>query len=70
MLTTQRQVRRAFWQWVDEFKPTGVSRRKIAAYDGAGKMYNTDTRCAFCDWLDAEDKRGNVASGLADRATL
>ena len=74
MLTTQRQVRRAFWQYIRECHAAGilqtVTPRRITNYAGTGKMHNTDTRCTFCDWLDAEDKAGNLAEGLAERVTL
>lgn len=70
MMTTQKQVRAAFWEWVREFKPDGVTPRRITDYSGRGKMHNTDTRVAFCDWLDAECNAGNVAEGVAERVTL
>jgi hypothetical protein len=70
MYTTQKQVRAAFWEMVREFKPQGVTPRRITNYSGNGKMHNTDTRCCFCDWLDAEEKAGNLAPGLAERVTL
>lgn len=33
-------------------------------------MHNTDTRCAFVDWLDGLSKSGEVSDKLANRATL
>ncbi len=86
VMTTQWQVRRAFWQHVRELKQQfgtdsrgrlkvsgttlHLTPRRIVNYAGTGKMHNTDTRCAFCDWLDSESKAGNLADGLAERATL
>lgn len=86
MMTTQRQVRRAFWQHVRELKAIHgtdsrgrirvsgttlhLTPRRIVNYARTGTMHNTDTRCAFCDWLDGESKAGHLAEGLADRCTL
>lgn len=72
MITTQRQVRRAFWQaWREgQFRGLSVTPRQITDFSGNGKMHNTDTRCAFCDFLDSLSKNGELAEGLADRVTL
>lgn len=71
-MTTQRQVRAAFWQaWRDgQFAGMNVTPRRITNYSGNGKMYNTDTRCAFADFVDMLSKDGQLADGLADRVTL
>lgn len=63
--TTQAQVRAAFW----EAYPT-ASRRRITDYSGKGKMYTTDTRCAFVDFLDSLSRDGAISPALAQRATL
>jgi len=64
--TTQRELRRAFWQE----HPT-LQRRRIPDYSGNGMMHVTDTRVAWCDWLDALSKdRGGISQELAQRATL
>ena len=63
--TTQKQIRAAFW----EAHPD-LTRRKITNYAGTGKMYQTDTRCAFCDFVDALNKDGQISDQLANRATL
>lgn len=69
--TTQRELRRAFWQeHTPSPKGLNVTRRKIQNYSGNGKMHNTDTRCAWCDWLDSLSCNGMVSPELADRATL
>lgn len=66
--TTVEQLRAAFWR--DHADIETVSKRKIRNHAGNGKMYNTDTRCAFCDWLDAANKNREVSDSLANRATL
>lgn len=67
-ITTQRDLRREFWQ--QHCGLPGISRRKIINYSGNGRMYNTDTRCAFVDWIDALSKSGEISDELAQRATL
>ena len=50
-ITNQRDLRREFWETFPD-----LSRRKIPDYSGNGKMYCTDTRCTFTDWIDALSK--------------
>lgn len=66
--TTQRQVRKAFWE-AHEGVPT-VTKRKITAYNGREKMYDTDTRCAFVYFVDALCGDGRISAELARRVTL
>lgn len=72
MLTTQKQVRAAFWEAYrrGEFKGLDVTPRRITNYSGNGKMHNTDTRCAFVDFVDSLSKSGELKDGLAERVTL
>jgi len=65
MITNQRELRRVFWQTF----PT-LQRRKVRSYSGQGLMHVTDTRCAWCDWVDMLSKDGTITPELADRATL
>ena len=71
-MTTQKQIRAAFWQAArdGQFAGLNVTPRRITNYSGNGKMHNTDTRCAFVDWLDGLSKDGQVSQELAERATL
>lgn len=72
MMTTQKQVRAAFWDaWRrGEFTGLSVTPRRITNYSGNGKMHNTDTRCAFADFVDMLSKSGQLAEGLSERVTL
>jgi hypothetical protein len=63
--TTQRQLRRAFWETFPK-----LPRRRITDYSGTGKMYQTDTRVAWADWIDALAKANDIPAALARRATL
>ena len=63
--TTQKELRAAFWATHPD-----LDRRTVKDYSGQGRMFNTDTRCAWCDYIDAQSKKGNISEALADRATL
>jgi len=66
MITTQRELRRVFWL---NFQHTpGISKKKIPDYSGAGTMYNTNTRCAFVDWVDAMYRNSRISARLASSA--
>ena len=65
MMTTQKQIRAAFW----EAHPN-LPRKKIRNYAGTGRMHVTDTRCAFVDFVDYLSKAGDISQELAQRATL
>lgn len=64
-ITNQRALRAEFWR-----QNPHLSRRRITNYSGNGKMYPTDVRVTWCDWLDAMNRAGIVSDELADRATL
>ena len=66
--TTQKQVRSAFWR--DHAGMPGITSRRITNYAGNGKMHNADTRCAFCDYVDALSKCGAISQDLAQHITL
>lgn len=68
MMTTQKEVRAAFWR--DHAGLPGITPRKITNYAGTGKMHNTDTRCAFADYVDYLSKSGEISEKLAERVTL
>jgi hypothetical protein len=62
--TTQRQIRRAFWR--EHAGLPGISRKRY----GVERTHNTDTRCIFCDFVDALQRGGEISEALADRVTL
>ena len=65
MMTTQKQVRALFWGIFPD-----LPRRRIVDYAGTGKMYPTDTRCAFVDFVDRLARDGEISESLAERVTL
>jgi hypothetical protein len=65
MITTQKELRRAFWE-----QHPGADRRLIKDYAGTGRMYCTGTIVAWWDFLDSLSRSGEIPEALADRATL
>lgn len=63
--TTQRQVREAFW-----IDTPQADRVRIPDHSGNGKMYCTDTRCAFAAYVDMLLDSGMISESLANRVTL
>jgi hypothetical protein len=64
MITTQKDVRRAFW---GAFCVDGVPR------EFRGKSQNelpTDVRMAFCDFVEQLARDGTITETLAQRVTL
>lgn len=66
--TTQREVRKAFWEAHPDRKQ--YPQRKITNYSGNGRMHVTDVRCAFADFVDYLSKNGDISEQLAERVTL
>lgn len=64
-ITNLKQLRKEFWETFPN-----VPKKRITAYSGHGKMWPTDTRCAFVDWLDMLSKNGEVTQAFAERAKL
>lgn len=58
-LTNQKELRKAFW----EDNPD-LDRKKVKG------DYVTDTRVAFCDYVEFLRRDGQISEALAQRATL
>jgi len=67
--TTQAQIRAAFWREHPRARRAYVNgpRRPIPAPQNQQPV---DTRIAFCDFVDALSKNGEISAHLADRVTL
>lgn len=65
MITTQKEIRQLFWATFPS-----ADKKKIKDYSGKGKMYKTDTRVLFADFLDNLSRTGTISEKLAQRATL
>lgn len=59
MITTQKEIRRAFWD-----NHPNAKRQKIRG------DYVTDTRVAFVDYVDMLARDGVISEKLAQRVTL
>lgn len=62
-MKTQNEVRKAFWDQHPQYK--SEYRRTKKQND-----YNADIRTAFVDWVDFQQKDGNISEKLAYRVTL
>jgi hypothetical protein len=59
MITNQKELRREFWR-----QHPDLDRRKVKG------DYKTDTRIAFCDFIEHMACSGQISEALARRATL
>lgn len=66
MYKTTREIQTAFRK---EFKGV-LDFKLIQDYSGKGRMYKTDTRTAFCDWLYQLYQDGKITERLAQNAYL
>jgi hypothetical protein len=64
-ITDEDDLRHEFWQTFPD-----LPSERITDYSGNGKMYRTDTRCAWVDWIDSLSKDGSISEDLASSATL
>lgn len=65
MITTQKEIRRLFWETCPN-----LQRKKITDYSGKGKMHVTDTRCAFVEFVDILRRDGQITGKMANNITL
>lgn len=65
MITTQKEIRKLFWS---EFP--NADRKKITSYDGKGKMYKTDTRVLFVDFVQNLHSNGQISDNMVQKVTL
>ena len=67
MYTTQKQIRKAFWQHLKEENP------KLYAKGKRSKRQNdqpTDVRCAFVQFIDELAKDGQITEEMNQKVTL
>jgi hypothetical protein len=64
-MTTQKQIRAAFWA-----AHPNLPRDKWRWIGDKEWFYQTDTRCAFVDFIDYLHREGQISDALANRATL
>lgn len=66
--TTQAEVRAAFWQHLADCGDWETSR--LYRVRKRQNDYPADTRFAFCDFVDALQRGGEISEKLAARVTL
>jgi hypothetical protein len=69
-MTTQKQIRAAFWQAHPTADRKRYPERDWTREDKSRRDYCTDTRCLFVDFLDSLHRNGQISEALASRATL
>jgi hypothetical protein len=61
MITTERELRRAFWDEHPQFKQVPGRRQN---------EYNATIRSAWVEWVDMMEKSAEITEALAQRVTL
>ena len=64
-ITRARTIRSEFWRM-----HPALRRRRVRDYSGSGLMYPTDTRIAFCEFVDFLYRSGCISERLAQSVTL
>lgn len=67
MLTTQKQVRAAFWQDHPSFDHQA---REAGIRSKRQNEHCATVRCTFVDYVDVLEKNGEISEALAQRVTL
>ena len=70
MMTSQAQIRDAFWNAHPTADRKRYPARDWTREDKSRRDYCTDTRCAFVDYVDQLQRGGTISEALARRATL
>jgi hypothetical protein len=53
-----------------QFRQENLDYKTIKEHGGQGRIYTTDTRCAFTDYVDAMHRDGQISDRLAQSAHL
>ena len=66
-LTTQRQIRRAFWQAHPNYE---FQAREAGIFSKGQNAQCATVRCDFCDFVEMLVRSGEISEALAQRVTL
>lgn len=66
MITTQRDLRAVFWQWLADERPDLYAMRRA----GGQNSQNCEIRELWCLFIDTYSRNGVISSKLAGRAVL
>lgn len=79
MITTQAALRAEFWRTHRQFRKTVTRHQefngrtlesKTAVRDTVQNEYPTDVRVAWCDFVEATYRSGQITGALAERVSL
>lgn len=74
MITTQKELRAAFWEAHPQFNraiPCSLTRNgRVFRIPKSQNEYPTDVRVAWCDFVEYMNRGGQISEALAQRATL
>ncbi len=62
-MTTQKQVRKSFWENHPQYKSEFRTRK-------TQNDYSCDCRCTWCDYVEYLRESGQISETLAQRVTL
>lgn len=68
--TTQKQVRAAFWECHPDADKRKIAYGRDVKTGKIEKIYKTDTRVTFVDFVDYLARAGMISAELASRVTL
>jgi hypothetical protein len=66
-MTTQKQIRAAFWETYPDFE---FQAREAGIFSKSQNHHCATVRCAFVDYVDSLAKSGQISEKLANRVTL
>ena len=66
-MTTQKQIRAAFWELHPDLEANARARRTRSKTQN---RHNATTRTAFVDFVDYLSRSGEISEALAQRVTL
>jgi hypothetical protein len=66
-MTTQKQIRAAFWQSFPHFEEQA---REAGILSKRQNHHCATVRCSFVDFVDSLEKSGQISDSLASRVTL
>ena len=67
MITTQKELRRAFWSAYPHLEEQA---REAGILSKPQNFHCATVRCEFVDFVDMLHRSGQISDALADRATL
>lgn len=70
MFKTQKEVNRAFLDFVEGYNLAVKPVKRLVIIRGSHNDQNCDTRSAYCDFIDGLNKDGLISDKLASRVSF